>query len=339
MLTSDDASILANIIVPSESDPNKPEFPPHKPCFPATPTFQIRVPGFEDVWFKDESVNKYSGTHKDRLAWEVVILYRDLLLAKRNGRSTGPLPQFSIISSGSAAIAIGRMLRDYGLPKLKVLVDETIRVEIRAAIERAHCEVFATDLQREKLGPEQILRRTDNADGFDLTSNRGILFDIGNFDWMSFEILNESPNYVFVPFGSGFVFTKLMEVAKNVVRAPGHDRRYRGNIDSLSRCSFMGATTTNPHSVADKLYSPFLPFAQISDDWVRFYKTAGYCGDQTGIRAVEEESFHDAMRLASEQGVSCEPSGIAGLALLLQMKETIPKDKKILIVNTGRLKL
>jgi len=339
MFTINEKDILSKIKIPSEADPNQPEFPPDNPKFPATPTVQIQVPGFQNVWLKDESVNKYSGTHKDRLAWEVVILYRDLLIAKQNKRFSGSLPQFSIISSGSAAIAIGRMLKNYNLPKLKVLVDTHINQKIYEAIKNSHCEVFTTDLSKEELGPEKILKLTNNINGFDLTSNRGIALDIGNFDWMSFEIINESPDYVFVPFGSGFVFTKLMEVVKNVIRAPEHDKRYKGNIATLSHCSFIGATTTNPNSLADKLYSPFLPFAQVSSDWIRFYKTAGYCGDQTGIHVVHEEFFEQAMKLVSEQNVSCEPSGIAGLALLLQMGDSVPKDKKILIINTGKLKL
>jgi hypothetical protein len=33
------------------------------------------------------------------------------------------------------------------------------------------------------------------------------------------------------------------------------------------------------------------------------------------------------------------PSEAAGLALLLQMADSMPKDKKIVIVNTGKLKL
>jgi threonine dehydratase len=36
--------------------------------------------------------------------------------------------------------------------------------------------------------------------------------------------------------------------------------------------------------------------------------------------------------------IANEPSGIAGLALLLQKKSSIDKDKKILIVNTGKTK-
>src|ERR1700722_19113512 len=104
-LTVKEDQILKSIVVASENDPLKPEFPADDPKFPATPTYQINVPGFSNVWLKDESLNP-TGTHKDRMAWEIVVTYRDFLLAKKNGQTSGPLPAMSIISSGSAAIAI-----------------------------------------------------------------------------------------------------------------------------------------------------------------------------------------------------------------------------------------
>lgn len=45
------------------------------------------------------------------------------------------------------------------------------------------------------------------------------------------------------------------------------------------------------------------------------------------------------MEIAQSQGVNCEYSGIAGLALMLQMKNKLPKNKKMLIVNTGKTKM
>ena len=56
-LSQKEEKILKSIKVPSENNPNKPEFPPEHPRFPATPTYKIKVPGFSNVWLKDESVN------------------------------------------------------------------------------------------------------------------------------------------------------------------------------------------------------------------------------------------------------------------------------------------
>src|SRR3972149_3419510 len=98
-LNKKEEKILKSIKVASENDPRKPEFPSDNPRFPATPTYRIKVPGFSNVWLKDESKNP-TGTHKDRMAWEMVVTYRDFLLAKKNGQIKGKLPQLSIISSG-----------------------------------------------------------------------------------------------------------------------------------------------------------------------------------------------------------------------------------------------
>ncbi len=90
-LPREEQEILDSIKVPSENNPSKPEFPPDRPRFPATPTFKIEVPGFSNVWIKDESVNP-TGTHKDRMAWEMVVSYRRLLVQKSKGQLKGELP-------------------------------------------------------------------------------------------------------------------------------------------------------------------------------------------------------------------------------------------------------
>lgn len=338
-LSLKEEKILKSIVVASENDPKKPEFPPDHPKFPATPTYKINVPGFSDVWLKDDSVNKYSGTHKDRLAWEVVVLYRNFLLAKKNKQLKGPLPTFSIISSGSAALAIGRMLRAYGLPKLHVLVNFNLDRKIYNAIRNSHCRVFETDLRLKPLSPDEILSLTDNNDGFDLTSNQAVGLEIGNYDWMSYEILNNSPEYCFVPYGTGSLFEKVLEVNKLEVAYAKKDRRFKGDIRILRHCNFMGATTKYPDSKADKLFAHHLPFPKIDDEWIRFYKASGFCGQETGIYLIKENFLDKAMEIATSQGIYCEPSGIAGLALMLQMEDRLPKNKKMLIVNTGKTKL
>jgi threonine dehydratase len=90
--------------------------------------------------------------------------------------------------------------------------------------------------------------------------------------------------------------------------------------------------------MANKLYSPHLPFVHFDEQWMHLYKAAGYSGEQSGVRSVQEQHLIDAMELAQEQHIPCEPSGIAGLALLLQMKPQVPTNAKILIVNTGKTK-
>jgi len=104
-ISKTEQNILDSIFVASENNPNKPEFPADNPKFPATPTYKINVKWFDNVWSKDESFNE-TGTHKDRMAWEIIVTYREFLLAKKRWQLKWKLPYMSIISSGSAAIAI-----------------------------------------------------------------------------------------------------------------------------------------------------------------------------------------------------------------------------------------
>ncbi|MFH1235017.1 MAG: pyridoxal-phosphate dependent enzyme, partial [Candidatus Diapherotrites archaeon] len=159
-LPSKEEKILDSIVVASENNPNRPEFPPCRPKFPATPTYKIEVPGFSDIWLKDESGNP-TGTHKDRMAWEMVVTYRDFLLAKKSGQVKGELPALSIISFGSAAIAIQTMLKKYGLPNLKVLLGRNfIKPDAFDAMQKLGCEIFETDLAKKPLTWKEILLLT-----------------------------------------------------------------------------------------------------------------------------------------------------------------------------------
>ena len=336
-LSKKEEQILKSIIVASENDPNRPEFPADNPKFPATPTYKIKVPGFSDVWLKDESHNP-TGTHKDRMAWEIIVTYRDFLLAKKRGQIKGTLPAMSIISSGSAAVAIQTQLKKYNLPHLKVLVDVNIDSNVLKAMKKISCEIYETDLSKKPFHWKEILTLTHNSDGFDITSSEALDPTTRFYDWLSYEIINSSPDYCFIPFGTGNLFENVLNINKKEVSTQNHDPRFKGKLEVLRRCNFLGATTNNPKSKADKLYSPHLPFVHFDEQWIRLYRHAGFCGSESNVILIKEQFLDKAMKLAESQNINCEPSGIAGLALLLQMKNKIPKDKKILIVSTGKTK-
>ncbi|MBN2331197.1 MAG: PLP-dependent lyase/thiolase [Candidatus Aenigmarchaeota archaeon] len=335
-LTKAEERTLESIVVPSDDDPDMPEFPPDDPHWPSTPTIKISVPGFSQVFLKDESVNP-TGTHKDRMAWEMVVTYRQLLMAKRRGRIK-KLPQMSIITSGSAANAIQSMLRKYGLPNLKALVDHRMDSGVKKALQRIGCEIFETDLSRKVLHKDDILRLTNNEGGIDITSDKSLQPFNVFYDWMSYDIINQNASYVFVPYGTGHLYENIVNTALKEEKASFHDRRFRGDPDTIRRCNFMGATTNNPNTRADKLYSPYLPFVHFDTGWIRMAIENGYIGSKSNALAVQERYFDIALGIAKKNGVGCEPSGIAGLALMIQMKSQLPRKSKMLIVNTGKTK-
>lgn len=336
-LSKREKRILKSIIVASENNPNKPEFPAGNPKFPATPTYRIKVPGFSNVWLKDESYNP-TGTHKDRMAWEIVVTYRDFLRAKQRGQLNGSLPAMSVISSGSAAIAIQTQLKKYGLPNLRVLTDAGTNPEVLKSIKKIGCGIFETDLNKKPFNWKEILALTHNPNGFDITSNEALDPTTRFYDWLSYEIINSSPEYCFIPFGTGNLFENILNINKKEVSTANHDPRFKGNIKLLRKCNFLGATSNNPKTKAEKLYSPHLPFVHYDEQWIKFYRYAGFCGPKSDVRLIKEQYLDKAIKFAETQKINFEPSGLGGLALFFQMRNEIPKNKKILIVSTGKVK-
>ena len=105
---------------------------------------------------------------------------------------------------------------------------------------------------------------------------------------MSFEIINSSPDYCFIPFGTGNLYENILNINKREVSTGNHDPRFKGNVSILRKCNFIGATTNNPRSKADKLYSPHLPFIHYDEQWIQSYKYAGYCGFESNVYLLKE---------------------------------------------------
>ncbi|MEK6973242.1 MAG: PLP-dependent lyase/thiolase [archaeon] len=334
-ISQKEEQILKSINVNSDNDPKKPEYPPWNPRFPTTPTYKIKIPGFNEVLLKDESKNP-TGTHKGRLAWEIVCWYKSFLEAKKLGAINTELPQFSVISSGNSAYALAYFLQKFDLPKPKILIDINTKKSIIDFLRKQYCELYFTDLSRKALESREILALTENRNGFDITSNNALEPASIFYDWMSFEIINNAPNYVLLPFGSGDLFTNICNCIKKQIVANKKDPRLMVDINKLRTCNIIGATVNIPTTKADKLYSPHLPFVHFDEHWLAFYKKFGYIGESSGVSIVSEEHLEEAIDMAKQLGVECEPSGIAGLAYLLQNKQRLPKNKRILIVSTGK---
>jgi len=338
-------TIYKRIKIPSTNNPSKPEFPPqpfYQPKFPATNTYRIEVPGFENIFMKDESTNP-TGTHKDRMAWEVVIKYRSLIEGLKY-KTKDSLPQMCIISSGSAAIAIQHLFNLYSIPtKLKVLVDIHLSGSIKKDIEEIGCELYEYDLSEKLLSSDDIKELTDNKNGIDITYREVLDPAHDNYyDWMSYEILMEKPDYCFIPFGTGDLFINVLNIVKSEYfnsYVTKHDPRFLSSMKFLKNSHFLGASTNHPNSKMEKLFSNFLPTKDSFKKYIReMIDEYGCIGDRTDFYYVEEIFVEQAIQIAESQNIRFEPSGLGGLALLLQMRKSIPKDKKILIVNTGRTK-
>ena len=338
-LSKKEEEILNSIVIASENDPLKPEFPADNPKFPATPTYKIEIEGFDNVWLKDESFNP-TWTHKDRMAWEIIVTYREFLLAKKRWQLKWDLPHMSIISSGSAAVAIQTQLKKYWLPSLKVLLDTNTNKQIIDTLLKLWAEVYKTDLSKRELSWKDILQLTNNLNGFDITSSDALSPTSVFYDWLSYEIINNSPDYCFIPFGTGNLYENILNINRKEVTTKNHDPRFSGDVEKLRQCNFMWATTNDPNSkAAEKLYSPHLPFAHFQEQWIGLFKYSWFCGSKSDVYIIQEKYLDEAIDYAKKHNINAEPSALAWLALFFQTKHTIDKNAKILIVSTGKAKL
>ena len=336
-LTAQESKILYLIQTGSENDPSHPEYPVAQPKFPATPTIKIDVPGFTNVWLKDESKN-LTGTHKDRMAWELVMTYRDILLAKKNSTNGNPLPQMSVVTAGAEGIAIQTLFRRYGLPNVKCLVDRKTDEKIMNALQHLGCEVFVADVLKKNLSWKEILRLTKNTDGIDATFGEGLDPTTRFYDWLSYEILNEVPEYCFLPFFSGQLFENVLNIAKKEALSSTHDPRFSGDTRILQKCNFIAAALLRS-DFPRAFFAPHLIVDDLEKHWLRIYRLTGCCGADSGIFAVSDIFVKKAFEIARTNGIDCDFQSMTGLGLLLQHSEHIPKHAKILIVNAGKAKL
>ncbi len=330
MLSEQEKSLLETLVYATEIDPTT-------PSYPVSRTYHLDLPHFTNVWLKDESTNR-TGTHKDRMAWEIVMVYLDILQSKERGLISTPLPEMSIISAGSAAIAIQSKLRTFGLPPLRLLADKSTDSTTLDYLRNLGCKIYLENLAERELTPRDILQLTENKEGFDITSNQGFDPDKRFYDWLSYEVLDHNPQYVFTPVGSGQLFQNVLNIAKRIVTNDNIDPVYSGNPEVIAECHFIGATTNNSASKAVKLYAPFKPFTDLAEDWLRLFSQRGYCGTKSAIHEVTEEYLEYAYSLFQERKIPAEHSAVAGMAMLYQMKEEIPQDGKIVVISTGKTK-
>jgi len=339
--------ILAVIGTRTANKVDLPEFPPFNRRYPSTNTKRLVINGRE-VLIKDES-ELPTGTHKARRAWEKIVSYRALIKARLAQDGQLWLPGYSIISSGSDAIALQYFLRQFNLPDARVLMDEArAKEDVIGKLEQLGAQVFPVDLEENELASEDVLRLTRNPDGIDATSWDITTADRNTYyDWLAYEILNLAPKHIFVPVGTGELFSNLAFVIHRHLCERAWDERLSAPIQQIN---IYGATTENPNSKMVMLYAKWRPVLRRLRETLDDFKRAGSLGEASGVFAIDDElaerallSIHrqalPADTRAMHSGIRSDVSGIAGLALYLRMAEAIPRDDTVVVVNTGSLDL
>jgi threonine synthase len=329
-----------------------PESNPDKPEWGVTPviTADLSKDGYGVVHIKNEadtSVNP-TGTIKDRAAWELATLYRDfargIVLRNNqhaiNGNITDiPVPRLSVITAGNVGKAVSYAFSKHGLPPVKLLVDENLPRSRLQALKKLHADVYATDLNR-KLTAKDAQRLTNNEEGIEITSFIGIEPHSNFYDWHVHQALNEEPDEVYVPYGSGRLMenylTWQLRSLRNTVQKR-KDRRLKAPVSKVISTDVFGAEPEDPDSIADKLTKKFNPFVLFKEPDIKGLKTFGATGKATGVYKVTEEKIRQAYEIMNRY-CPAEPSAAAGLALYLQRHEAglVNPREKVLVINTGK---
>lgn len=324
----------------SENNPEKPEWK-------ETPTFPLDLSayGYGIVHVKNEADRGSNPTQtvKDRAAWEIVTLYRDFArsLKMRKIDPTGVMiPRLSIISSGNMGSSLSYMFKKYGLPPVKLLLDFRCAEKLKSMLQGLYAEVYTTDLSRKPLNDLDIRKLTKNENGVDLTSVRVIEPNAVFYDWHVHEAFNQSPQEVYLPYGSGRLFENYITWQERTVRNACRgvrDPRLRVDARFVASMSILGAEPRSKKSIADKLSKSFNPFVHVEDQDICTMNSFSFTGPSTGVYQIPEARIKEAYALLGRY-FETEPSACAGLALYLIRfeKGLIDPDAKCIIINTGK---
>ena len=90
-------------------------------------------------------------------------------------------------------------------------MDKNTSSDLVKFLEKQECKVYLDDLDKKEYSSDEILDKTENKNGLDLTyspefnASRDVYYD-----WLSYEVLNQNPNWVFIPFGTGDLYKNII---------------------------------------------------------------------------------------------------------------------------------
>ena len=328
----------------SENDPTHPEWI-STPVIP----LDLSSEGYGSVYIKNEADLKSNptGTFKDRMAWEITALHRDyargLMLKKKyiDGKVEElPIPRITLLTAGNAGISLSHFFEKYGLPPPKLLIGNSTSQERLNLFKKLYADIYMVDTEERSLTTEEIKRLTNNERGIDITSNLILQPELIFYDWHVHESFNESPDEIYVPYGSGRLMENYLAWQERTMRndAGDKDPRLKTLVRKVISMNILGATPEEKDSSANHLIADYNPFTIFDDHDVSALINLSWTGRNTGIYEVKEEKIQEAFYIMNKYGISTSASGATSLGLYLQRYEEGKVDprKKSLVVNTGQ---
>jgi hypothetical protein len=285
---------------------------------------EIESPERNKIYMFDESSNP-TGTHKDRIA----CFHMKEYLKTVELNSVEVFPDISIISSGSSALALQKIIDFLGLKiKLKVLIDYRLNFEIKRNLENLGCILYESDLSLQLLSSSDILTLTNNKNGIESTNSK--VFDNHSYPYYTDlyqSILKYEVEYCFLPFGSGELLFNLLFLSE------------LNHKLSKKSTNFYAATVNIPDPDFNKLFSYFSPNRELINNEILRLKNNKLIGKDSNIYLLNKKYLGKALELAEKNNLNFEYSALAGLLLYIDLLPYIQVNGNVGIILTGNSNL
>lgn len=303
------------------------------------------------VWIKDETAN-VAGSHKARHLFTELV---HLLMVERAGRATwseSKRPPLAISSCGNAAIAASTLAASADWP-ISVFVPESASAAVLATLERLGADVVVCPRRQEDPPGDPCIHRFREAVargavpfGVVGTENAWCLDGGRTIGWEMFTQVEPAVDRVFIQVGGG-AFASCVGAAMRDVGV--HPRLHAVQTEGCAplaraweRCAALGGPAEaarrwdecmwpweeTPRSLADGILD------DETYDWIGVVEAMAKTGGAPVV-ATEDTVIgaHELARRVTDVPVS--PTGSAGLAGLMQMRESIAADERVAVVFSG----
>ena len=304
------------------------------------------------IWIKDETHN-VAGSHKARHLFTELVY---LVMTERAGvapwKTPSERPMLAIASCGNAAIAASTLAAAVQWP-IAVHVPVASAPSVLLKLESLHADIrVCPRLETDPTGDPCVLRFREEVAagaipfGVQGTENAWCLDGGRTIGWEMLKEIGHRVDRIFIQVGGGAFASSIAASMRNVgthpklhaVQAEGCAPLSRawsraietgGARDAGSRWSdCMWAWEEEPHSLADGILD------DETYDWIGILNGMS---DTGGFPVVaDEEVVVRAHELASRfTDISVSPTGSAGLAGVLQIRDLIADDERIVVVFSG----
>ena len=307
------------------------------------------------IWIKDETHN-VAGSHKARHLFTELV---HLVMAERAGvapwKSPTDRPMLAIASCGNAAIAASTLAAAVQWP-IAVHVPTAASPSVIAKLDLLHADIrVCPRRETDPAGDPCVLRFREAVAagaipfGVQGTENAWCLDGGRTIGWEMLKEIGHRVDRIFIQVGGGAFASCVASSMRNVgthpklhavqtegcaplARAWNMAMRNGGTRDAGARwAECMWAWENEPHSLADGILD------DETYDWIGILDGMSDTGGSPVV--ASESTVVRAHRMAHEfTDISVSPTGSAGLAGILQIRDSIANDERLVVVFSGVLR-